>query len=374
MATGWHKRCGPGILVEPSARRLDLNANRLTRPAALRLAAAGAAGLALGARPRRAAVGDVPEVEAAARAFLASLGATDRGRATFSFDGAERTRWHWTIPASVPRNGLPLGALTREQRRLGLALLRVEQLGRRLRQGRRHHVAAGCAPAAGHGARRHVRRRSLLRVGLRYARRARVGMEVRGTPPVPALHDRRERARRRAVLPRGVADPGEQRLPLRRAGLPDDAPRGGRGARDRPLARPRAPSARRLLVGVADRPPHAERRSREAARAASACSRAIFRPRRSGACSRSSARTSRTIPPRSRATHSRGSSGRVSLARGSAGRAAHDGACRTTTACRGRRSSSSSTTHGTAALTSTASGATSSATSGATCCNGARSP
>ena len=74
--------------------------------------------------PALAAPGDVPEVEAAARAFLASLPAADRDRATFAFEGAERTRWHWTIPSSVPRNGLPLGALTREQRRLGLALLR----------------------------------------------------------------------------------------------------------------------------------------------------------------------------------------------------------------------------------------------------------
>ena len=95
---------------------------RFTRPDALRLAAAGA--LALGARPALAAPTDVPFVEAAARAFLASLSAADRDRATFAFDGAERTRWHWTIPTSVPRNGLPLGALSREQRRLGLALLR----------------------------------------------------------------------------------------------------------------------------------------------------------------------------------------------------------------------------------------------------------
>jgi Protein of unknown function (DUF3500) len=97
---------------------------RFTRPDALRLAAAGAAGIAFGARPAHASSSDVPAVEAAARAFLRSLAAADRARATFSFDGAERTRWHWTIPSSVPRNGLPIGALSREQRRLGLALLR----------------------------------------------------------------------------------------------------------------------------------------------------------------------------------------------------------------------------------------------------------
>jgi hypothetical protein len=98
---------------------------RLTRPAALRLAAVSATGLALGVRPGHAATNDVPAVEAAARAFLASLAAEDRGRATFPFDGSERTGWHWTIPTSVPRNGLPLGALSTRQRRLGLALLRA---------------------------------------------------------------------------------------------------------------------------------------------------------------------------------------------------------------------------------------------------------
>jgi uncharacterized protein DUF3500 len=97
---------------------------RLTRTAALRLAAVGAAGLALGARPARAAPTDGAAVEAAARAFLRSLSPAARDRASFPFAGAERTRWHWTVPASVPRSGLPLGAMSAEQRRLALALLR----------------------------------------------------------------------------------------------------------------------------------------------------------------------------------------------------------------------------------------------------------
>jgi hypothetical protein len=103
----------------------DLLERRLTRPAALRVAAGGAAGIALGARSAWAAESDAAVVESAARMFLASLSAGDRGRATFPFDGAERTRWHWTVPSSVPRNGLPLGALSTTQRRLGLDLLRV---------------------------------------------------------------------------------------------------------------------------------------------------------------------------------------------------------------------------------------------------------
>jgi hypothetical protein len=98
--------------------------SRLTRPDALRLAAAGAAGLALGSRPAAAAPAPTA-VERAARAFLASLPAPARARATFPFGSAERTRWHWTVPASVPRNGLPLGSMTPSQRRLALALLRA---------------------------------------------------------------------------------------------------------------------------------------------------------------------------------------------------------------------------------------------------------
>ena len=97
---------------------------RLTRTAVLRLAGAGAAGLALGVPPARAAPTDTAAVETAARAFLASLSPADRNRASFPFAGAERSRWHWTVPASVPRNGLPLGAMSSGQRRLALGLLR----------------------------------------------------------------------------------------------------------------------------------------------------------------------------------------------------------------------------------------------------------
>jgi len=98
---------------------------RLTRPDALRLAAAGAAGLAIGAHPARAATPGPADVEAAARAFLASLSPSERNRASFVFGSAERTRWHWTVPASVPRNGLPLGTVSTDKRRLALNLLRA---------------------------------------------------------------------------------------------------------------------------------------------------------------------------------------------------------------------------------------------------------
>ena len=103
--------------------------------------------------PGTAAPGDGAAVEAAARAFVASLSPTGRDRATFPFTSAERTRWHWTVPASVPRNGLPLGAMSAGQRRLALALLRASTSPSRLPQGARHHVAAGRAAAHGHGRR-----------------------------------------------------------------------------------------------------------------------------------------------------------------------------------------------------------------------------
>jgi hypothetical protein len=97
---------------------------RLTRRAALELAAAGAAGLALGVRPVRAASPGPSAVEAAANAFLRSLSPASRARASFPFGSAERVRWHWTVPANVPRRGLPLRDMTATQRRLALALLR----------------------------------------------------------------------------------------------------------------------------------------------------------------------------------------------------------------------------------------------------------
>ena len=105
-----------------SSDKNDHIESRFTRTAALQLAAASAAGIALGARPARAAP-DASTVEGAARALLASLSPAERDRASFPFAGAERTRWHWTVPSSVPRNGLPLGEMSAEQRKLALALL-----------------------------------------------------------------------------------------------------------------------------------------------------------------------------------------------------------------------------------------------------------
>jgi Protein of unknown function (DUF3500) len=99
---------------------------RLTRGAALRLAAGGAAALAFGVRTARGApAAPADEVEAAARAFVAALSRAQRARASFPFGSAERTRWHWTVPSSVPRNGLPFEQMSMRQRRLARALLRA---------------------------------------------------------------------------------------------------------------------------------------------------------------------------------------------------------------------------------------------------------
>jgi hypothetical protein len=103
----------------------DLLDPRLTRGAALRLAAVGAAGMTFGARPARAATADPGSIETAARAFLSSLSPAHSNRASFAFSSAERIRWHWTVPAAVPRNGLSLGAVSAGSRRLALALLRA---------------------------------------------------------------------------------------------------------------------------------------------------------------------------------------------------------------------------------------------------------
>ena len=134
-----------------SKEALDLDEGRLerriTRAAALRLAAVGAAGLGFGPRSARAATSDAEALEAAARAFLASLSSAQRDRATFPFGSAERTRWHWTVPSSVPRNGLPLGAMSRRAATPRARAAARQQLAGRLSQGARHHGAPGRAAA-----------------------------------------------------------------------------------------------------------------------------------------------------------------------------------------------------------------------------------
>jgi Protein of unknown function (DUF3500) len=60
----------------------------------------------------------------AANSYLASLPSAQKDRSRFAFESDERTRWHWTVPSSVPRNGLPLEEMNPNSRKLALALLR----------------------------------------------------------------------------------------------------------------------------------------------------------------------------------------------------------------------------------------------------------
>ena len=179
---------------------------RLSRAAALRLAAAGAAGLALGVRPAHAAPSDAAAVEAAARAFLKSLAA---GRASSCVVCVRERRAHALAldravlrAAERPAAGSDVGRAARARTRIAAR----EQLDGRLPQGGEHHGAPGCARPAGHGHRRPVRSRPLLLLGLRHARRAGVGLAVRRASPLAALHGRQGQARGRAVLPRRLAN------------------------------------------------------------------------------------------------------------------------------------------------------------------------
>lgn len=83
-----------------------------------------AAILAVSASGSSVAAGPSPAaMAAAATKFLESLRREQRQQATFAFDGAERTRWHF-IPTEVfPRNGLIVKQMSPPQRTLAHALL-----------------------------------------------------------------------------------------------------------------------------------------------------------------------------------------------------------------------------------------------------------
>ena len=216
----------------------DLLEPRFSRAASLRLAAVGAAGLVLGVRPARAvrsSLSDAESVEAAARAFLQSLAPAERARASFAFGSAERTRWHWTVPSSVPRNGLPLGAMSAEQRRLALALLRASSSTAGYRKALTSWRSRVCSDASTRASpTRSIQICSTSRCSARPAREPGAG-GFEGHHLSQALHRRWQHARGRAVLPRRLADSCDQRVSVGREGLPDDAARRGRRPGDRAL-------------------------------------------------------------------------------------------------------------------------------------------
>ena len=61
----------------------------------------------------------------AANAFLKSLSAEQRPKASFPFEGDERTKWHFIPTDMFPRNGLTLNDMTEPQRKLAHELLKT---------------------------------------------------------------------------------------------------------------------------------------------------------------------------------------------------------------------------------------------------------
>ena len=78
-----------------------------------------ALGLTVAAGPSSTAM------SAAATRFLEGLNGEQRQRATFTFDGDERTHWNFIPTEIFPRNGLTLGQMNESQRRLAHDLLKT---------------------------------------------------------------------------------------------------------------------------------------------------------------------------------------------------------------------------------------------------------
>ena len=57
--------------------------------------------------------------------YLESLDQSQRTKSTYAFNDPELTRWHWTTPRNVLRNGLPLSEMQPAQRDAALALLQT---------------------------------------------------------------------------------------------------------------------------------------------------------------------------------------------------------------------------------------------------------
>ena len=90
-----------------------------TRIWATAMFAVMAMGLAVASGPSPGAM------SVAATSFIASLTPEQRQHATFAFDGAERTRWHFIPTESFPRNGLTIKEMSAPQRKLAHDLLKT---------------------------------------------------------------------------------------------------------------------------------------------------------------------------------------------------------------------------------------------------------
>ena len=69
----------------------------------------------------------INDIASQATRYLDSLDQSQRTKSTYAFNDPELTRWHWTTPQNVPRNGLPLREMATGQRDAAFALLQVSQ-------------------------------------------------------------------------------------------------------------------------------------------------------------------------------------------------------------------------------------------------------
>ena len=67
----------------------------------------------------------INDIASQATRYLDSLDASQRTKSTYAFNDPELTRWHWTTPRNVPRNGLPLREMGTSQRDAAIALLQT---------------------------------------------------------------------------------------------------------------------------------------------------------------------------------------------------------------------------------------------------------
>ena len=67
----------------------------------------------------------IDEIAMRARSYLDSLDESQRTKSTYAFADPELTRWHWTTPQNVPRNGLPLREMGTSQRDAAFVLLQT---------------------------------------------------------------------------------------------------------------------------------------------------------------------------------------------------------------------------------------------------------
>ena len=67
----------------------------------------------------------INDIASQATRYLDTLDESQRAKTSYAFSDPELTRWHWTTPRNVPRNGLPLREMQPSQRDAAFALLQT---------------------------------------------------------------------------------------------------------------------------------------------------------------------------------------------------------------------------------------------------------